>query len=141
MSVKAGTLHWTGRVVVGQGQIAPTTGPIDAHSLLERTTPAAGTETIAALLKNKSYRSSTSAHTAGTALIDWYYRPKRSRVLVATGTVHLAAPGERSVVIKLTPAGEQLLAHAQHLTLTADDSFTPANSRTATATGAFRLAS
>jgi hypothetical protein len=69
----------------------------------------------------------------GKALIGWYYLPPGAKlarrakpVLIAFGQRTFSADESAAIMIKVTPAGRRLLAHAKRLKLTAKGTFTPA---------------
>ena len=131
----------TGGTTVSRSQIAT----LMAQEII----PSGHNAKIAQLLK-RAYSLAFQALEPGTAIVDWYYRPRSTRhtkrkskpklVLIATGRHNFPAAGTATLKINLTPAGRRLLKHAHRLQLTAEGAFTPAGAAPVKASRAFVLA-
>jgi hypothetical protein len=103
---------------------------------------------IAAILRAGGYTVSFKALCAGNAELKWYLVPPHAHLttgktpqplLVATGKLTFPNARTSSLKVKLTPAGKQLLNHANSMKLTAKGSFTPTGKHAIVTTKTFTL--
>ena len=86
---------------------------------------------IASMLKSGGYSFLFGAPAAGTLQVFWYEVPSgahvsaaRKPVLVAASTTTFASPSRKTVKLRLTSAGRQLLKHSKRVKLTVKAVFT-----------------
>jgi hypothetical protein len=114
--------------------------------LLRELVPSGKAATIGSLLKNGGYPSSLRAPSAGRMVVSWYHvrggihaGGMRKSVLVATARANFLTASTRTLRLRLTREGEQLLIGAKRLRLTARFTFTTTGVRAVTASRTFTL--
>jgi hypothetical protein len=80
---------------------------------------------LAEIRRSRHYTYEYQAVEAGTATTSWYASEGGKRVLIASGRVHVAAPGRDKLTLQLTHAGDLALARARHLRVIVVAQFTP----------------
>ena len=95
-----------------------------ARALLSRDLAAMRAHGIGRLLHDRGEWFDLDSPGPGTLVLTWTARGLHgAAVEIAAGTLHLPAPGEERLLIKLTRRGRALLAHASHLRVTAAETF------------------
>ncbi len=113
-------------------------------------TPSPRSATIAQLVEHRGFSLRFRAPEAGHAVVRWYgalagprlpksWRFRPSPVLVASGQTAFLSPGTRTIVLRFTSEGEQLLNRATRLALTAKGTFTAIGSRPVSTRKTFAL--
>jgi hypothetical protein len=99
------------------------------------------------LLKSGGLNMRLKAPEAGTAVIDWYYTPRRAKgarraarpVLVASGRLSFHSASTETVRMRLTAAGRRVLAGVTRIGLTARCTFTPRGGSSVVVSRGFEL--
>ncbi|HEX5224981.1 MAG TPA: hypothetical protein VFW29_07610, partial [Solirubrobacteraceae bacterium] len=125
----------------------PTPGEILAR-LLAALTPRGRGAKIGAILRAHAFTETLTALEPGTATVSWFAlsrsarlgaKSKPKRVLVAIGGLVFATPGTGKLELVLTTAGQALLRHSRHVSLSARSTFAPLQGQNVTARAAFSL--
>ena len=80
---------------------------------------------LAQIRRSRRYAYQYQAVEPGTATTSWYAAQGGKRVLIATGHVHVGAPGAVKLTLHLTRAGRRLLVSARHVHITVVARFVP----------------
>jgi hypothetical protein len=123
----------------GSGSAGSSTAQI-AAALQRQIVPSGKAATIAKLRSRGSFALQFTALQAGKAELRWYQtKAGGKRVLVASATAAFGAPGAKTLIVKLTAAGNGLLKSAKRLSLKAEGTFTPTGKAPVKTTKAFVL--
>jgi hypothetical protein len=114
-----------------------------AHALA----PSGSAARIGALLRRGAFVAPLRLFAPGKAVIYWYLPAQRSShssnvsapLLVAGGKVAFRKAGTAAIVVRLTRAGERLLKHSKHVSLSAKAMFAPNGAAAIRAQRAFVL--